>query len=52
VKRGWTTWSLPNVLRPQLSAGRGVILLGTAAIYAVSVWDTRRQAADHLALCP
>ena len=43
VKRGWTTWSLPNVLRPQLSVGWGVILLGTAGIYALSVWDTRRQ---------
>jgi hypothetical protein len=43
VKRGWTTWTIPNVLRPQLSVAWGLIVLGAAAIYAASVWLTRRE---------
>ena len=37
VKRGWTTWTLPSVLRPQLSVAWAVVILGAAAIYAASV---------------
>lgn len=28
VQRGWTTWSVPDMLRPQLSAGWSLLLLG------------------------
>jgi hypothetical protein len=42
VKRGWTTWKIPNVLRPGITVAWGVIVLGAAAIYAASVWWTRR----------
>jgi hypothetical protein len=43
VKRGWTTWTLPSVLRPDLSIAWGVVILGAAAIYVASVWCNRRQ---------
>jgi len=43
VKRGWTTWTIPSVLRPQLSVAWGLIVLGAAAIYAVSARLARRQ---------
>lgn len=36
VKRGWTTWSIPDVTRPSLSIAWGVIVLGACAIYAAS----------------
>ena len=42
VKRGWTTWTIPSVLRPQLSVAWGVVILGAAAIYATSVWFSHR----------
>jgi hypothetical protein len=32
VKRGWTDWRIPNVLRPELSKGWGLVLLGTVAL--------------------
>jgi hypothetical protein len=37
VKRGWTTWRFPNVLRPSFTIAWGVIVLGAAALYAASV---------------
>lgn len=36
VKRGWTTWSIPDVTRPSLSIAWGVIVLGACAFYAAS----------------
>jgi hypothetical protein len=36
VKRGWTTWSIPDVTRPSLSVAWAVILAGAAVVYAVS----------------
>jgi hypothetical protein len=36
VKRGWTTWSIPDVTRPSLSVAWGVVLLGASAVYAAS----------------
>lgn len=36
VKRGWTTWSIPDVTRPSLSIAWGVIVLGACALYAAS----------------
>jgi hypothetical protein len=41
VKRGWTTWLIPNVLRPNLTLAWGAIVLGAAALYAASVWWSR-----------
>jgi len=41
-KRGWTSWQFPDVLRPKLTIAWGVILLGMAALYAVSVWWSER----------
>jgi hypothetical protein len=38
VKRGWTTWAIPNVLRPSVTLAWGVIVLGAAALYAASAW--------------
>jgi hypothetical protein len=43
VKRGWTHWTVPSVLRPDVTIAWGVIVLGAAAIYAVSVWWSRRS---------
>jgi hypothetical protein len=31
VKRGWTDWRIPNMLRPELSAAWGLLLLGMVA---------------------
>jgi hypothetical protein len=47
VKRDWTRWRIPNVVRPNVTVAWGVIVLGAAAIYAVSVWWTRRAAAHE-----
>jgi hypothetical protein len=38
VKRGWTTWAIPSVLRPSLTLAWGLIVLGAAALYAASAW--------------
>jgi hypothetical protein len=43
VKRGWTTWHVPNVLRPGLTIAWGVIVLAAAALYAASAWWTRKR---------
>ena len=36
VKRGWTTWAIPNVLNPKLSIAWALIVVGAAALYAVA----------------
>jgi hypothetical protein len=36
VKRGWTTWAIPSVLRPNLTIAWGLIVLGAALLYAAS----------------
>jgi len=41
-KRGWTSWQFPDVLRPKLTIAWGVIVVATAALYAVSVWWSER----------
>jgi hypothetical protein len=43
-KRGWTTWEIPNVLRPTVSVAWGLIVLGAAALFAVGTWWGRRAA--------
>jgi hypothetical protein len=42
-KRGWTSWRIPDVLRPSLTAAWGVIVLGTLALYAAAVWWNGRS---------
>ena len=42
VKRGWTDWRIPNVTEPKLSTAWGVILIGSAALWALFAWRTRR----------
>jgi hypothetical protein len=46
VKRGWTTWMVPNVLRPSLTVAWGLIALGAVAIFALAAWWTRRAARE------
>lgn len=36
VKRGWTSWQVPDVLRPSLTFAWGAIILGAALLYAAS----------------
>jgi hypothetical protein len=43
VKRGWTTWMVPDVLRPKLTVAWGLIVLGAALLYAASAWWSRRS---------
>ena len=43
VKRGWTSWQIPNTLEPKASVGWGVIVLGAIAIYAVAARTGRRN---------
>jgi hypothetical protein len=52
VKRGWTTWKFPDVLRPGLSVAWGVIVLGAAALYTASVWWNRKRASGYAVAGP
>ncbi len=52
VKRGWTNWQLPDVLRPKLTIAWGLIVLGAAAIYALSVWRSRTASTQRVGLEP
>ena len=36
VKRGWTNWAIPSVLRPDLTIAWGLIVLGAVLFYAAS----------------
>jgi hypothetical protein len=36
-KRGWTNWQFPDLLRPSLSLGWGLIVLGAALLLAMSI---------------
>lgn len=36
VKRGWTTWAIPNVLNPKLSIAWALIVIGAGALYAIA----------------
>ncbi len=51
VKRGWTTWQIPNVLHPTLSVAWGLIVLGAVALYAASAF-WRRSSAKPVPLTP
>lgn len=43
VKRGWTTWRIPDVQRPKLSAAWLLIAVVTVLLYAGSCWWTSRR---------
>ena len=36
VKRGWTRWTIPNVLYPKASIAWALIVLGAAALYVLA----------------
>jgi len=44
VKRGWTSWAIPDMLRPSLSWIWGVTILAAAAIYLTALQPGRDQA--------
>jgi hypothetical protein len=41
-KRHWTSWQIPDVLRPGATVAWGVIVLGAVALYLTSVWGRAR----------
>jgi hypothetical protein len=43
VKRGWATWEIPNVLEPRATMAWGIIVLGTAALWAIARWRDRHR---------
>jgi len=45
VKRGWTSWEIPDMLRPGLTWIWAVTILAAAAVY-VLVWRSLRTAVD------
>jgi hypothetical protein len=36
-KRGWTNWKFPNLLQPSFSIGWGLLVLGAALLFAMSI---------------
>jgi hypothetical protein len=52
VKRDWTTWVFPNVLRPNVTTAWGLIVLGAAALYAAAAWWSRKSGAKPVTLNP
>jgi hypothetical protein len=52
VKRGWTTWRMPNVLRPNLTVAWGLIVVGAILLYAASVWWSRKSSRGRVELAP
>jgi hypothetical protein len=49
-KRRWTSWEIPDVLRPTVTVAWGLIVVGAAAVYAASVWWTNRQSRRRIGL--
>jgi hypothetical protein len=52
VKRGWTSWGIPDVTRPTLTVAWAVIVVGTVLLYAASAWWSRRGPPDRLERSP
>jgi hypothetical protein len=46
-KRHWTTWQIPDVLRPNASVAWGVIVLGAVVLYAAAGWWRARGLEAH-----
>jgi hypothetical protein len=44
VKRGWTTWEIPNVLTPRITVAWAVIVVAAAVIWAVAMLRGREGA--------
>ena len=44
-KRGWTSWQFPDLLRPSLSVGWGLIVLGAALLLAMSIESSHSRMA-------
>lgn len=42
VKRGWTTWEIPDVTTPSASSAWAVIVLAAVAVWSVSLLRSRR----------
>ena len=45
VKRGWTTWEIPNVLEPRLTAAWAIIVAAAATLWAVAMVRERGSVA-------
>jgi hypothetical protein len=43
VKRGWTSWEIPNVLEPRTTGAWGIIALCTAGLWGIARWRERRR---------
>ncbi len=43
VKRGWTDWLIPDVVRPKLSVGWALIVAGAVVLYAGAGWWRNRR---------
>lgn len=52
VKRGWTTWEIPDVTTPKTSAAWGLILLAAAALWTTSLLRGRRSSAHPMPARP
>ena len=37
MKRGWTTWEIPNVLEPRVTVAWAIIVVAAAAIWTVAM---------------
>ena len=46
VKRGWTTWQIPNVLEPHATVAWAIIVLAAAALWLASALRTRESRLD------
>jgi hypothetical protein len=44
VKRGWTTWEIPNVLEPRVTVAWAIIVVSATAIWTVAMLRDRRDA--------
>jgi hypothetical protein len=44
VKRGWTTWEIPNVLEPRVTVAWAVIVIAAAAIWTIAMLREREDA--------
>jgi hypothetical protein len=42
VKRGWTTWRIPDVVQPKVSVAWALIVAGTVVLYALAAWWSSR----------
>jgi hypothetical protein len=47
VKRGWTSWEIPNVLEPRATASWGIIVLSALTLWAVWSRLARRSVASQ-----